>query len=106
MTLVLNVDLTEQGDRIRRAREWVGLTQGGLGEDVGVSGQSISQYEAGEVDPRGRILRLIAIATGQSIDWLQGIEDASFDPSVAKTRLSGFRLRGLLSIPTPLLIAA
>lgn len=57
-----------QGKRVRRAREELGLSDGELGEQVGLSGATIYYYEIGLIDP-GSFLPSIAEATGKPTSW-------------------------------------
>lgn len=58
------------GDRLRKAREWRGLTQYELASAVGVSRNSVSNYEVGATEPRRIVLNAWAMATGVSLNWL------------------------------------
>ncbi len=63
-----------QGQRIRLARESVGMEQADLAEHVRVARATISSWEIGsnKRPVAYAYLRLIAEATGVSLDWLQG----------------------------------
>lgn len=64
------------GDRLRRAREYAGLSRAELAELAGISRRSVLNYETGMTTPRALQLRAIAAATGVDVDWL-GTRSAS-----------------------------
>ena len=47
------------------------MSQAELAERAGVSRQTISNYEVGFTTPRPGALRLLALATGVSYEWLR-----------------------------------
>ncbi|SBV94046.1 putative Repressor protein CI [uncultured Alphaproteobacteria bacterium] len=59
------------GDRTRERREQLGLSQGELGQRVGVSQQAIDQLESGATK-RPRYVADLARELDVSIEWLQG----------------------------------
>lgn len=59
------------GDRIRVARESVGLDQAGLAERVGVEPPTVSRWESNEMRPRPKKLLQIAEVCKKSVEWLQ-----------------------------------
>lgn len=63
------------GDRMRMHRARLRLSQGALGKRVGLSANSISALETGEVDPRVDVMRRIAKALGVTFMYLVGEED-------------------------------
>lgn len=67
---VLNGAMQDLGDRIRACRIKAGITQGRLGEMVGVSAQAVTQWESGENKPSRKNLERVANALGVSIDYL------------------------------------
>ena len=62
------------GDRIKKAREAVGLTQEQLGKKIGVTGVTIMRYEKNQREPRQKQLQAIASALGVSVDTLYGVK--------------------------------
>lgn len=82
-----------QGERIRKARIWVSLTQKELAAEVSwlidnsISHNIISQIEQGERDVTTREMRAIAYVTGQPREWLEG-EGGEFDPTVTAATLN------------------
>lgn len=54
------------GERIKAARQAVGLTQEELGKRLGISGSSIAQYEMGHRKPKIETLNRIAAALGEA----------------------------------------
>jgi transcriptional regulator with XRE-family HTH domain len=61
-------------EKVKEAREILGLSQGALGEKVGVSQRSITAYETGAAQPRGGTLRKLAHALNVSFDYLSNDE--------------------------------
>lgn len=93
------------GDRIRQAREAMGLSQEDLAARVdGVSRVAVSQWENGESRPRDKRLEKIAQALHLDYEWLRtGVKSASptseislqhaLDPELLRTLiLEGFSL--------------
>ena len=82
-----------QGERIKRARTWVALSQKELAAEVSwltdtpISHNIISQIEQGNRDATTREMRAIATVTGQDRDWLEGF-DGDFDASVETATLN------------------
>lgn len=58
--------------RLLIAREWAGYEQTQLAEEMGVSRNTISNYEHGRTTPRKLVLNAWARACGVSMDWLLG----------------------------------
>lgn len=114
MTTQLLLGLHEQGERIRKARAWTGLSQKEMADEVsrlvgeGISHNTISQIEKGVVDPRGRVLWAIGRVTGQDQAWLQGDPDAHFRENKVFRENKAFRnnILGLLARPIPQAAAA
>lgn len=69
------------GDRLRKARELLGLDQESFADKLGVSRGTVSNYERNATTNRRPIvLRTWALATGVSLDWLeQRLDDADID---------------------------
>ena len=59
------------GDRLRKAREFAGLEQGELAEQIGISRGTVSNYELGhgQRPPKRLVVRAWAEATGVPLDW-------------------------------------
>lgn len=57
-------------DRLRKARELTGLSQGQFAERLGVSRNTVGSAESGAVEVRRITLNAWAMATGVSIEWL------------------------------------
>jgi len=66
------------GDKVKEAREILGLSQGTLAEQVEVSQRSITAYETGTAKPRGGTARKLAHALKVSVDYL--LNDDIDDP--------------------------
>lgn len=58
--------------RLQIAREWAGYEQLQLAEEMGVSRNTISNYEHGRTTPRKLVLNAWAMACGVSMDWILG----------------------------------
>jgi transcriptional regulator with XRE-family HTH domain len=69
------MDHTAFGARLYAARKAKGLTQRALGDAVGTTSQTISNYEVGKgVDPGGALLVRLASVLGVSLDYLVGTD--------------------------------
>lgn len=82
-----------QGDRLRKAREEAGLSQGALAELIGVSRATVSNAEVG-VGKKGPLkvtVRAWALATGVPAEWLE-TGRVSSDPGSGGQPSSGRRL--------------
>lgn len=75
------------GERIKAARHKANLTQKELGEKLGISYQSVAQWENNLRNPKFETLQRIAQVLDTSVSDLMGItwEDS---PSVLKTKLT------------------
>ena len=63
-------------DRLRKARESAGLEQRELAADIGVSRNTVHNYERGRVVPRRPVVLAWAIRTGVPVSWLwDGADD-------------------------------
>ena len=60
------------GDRIREARNKLGLTQAQLAQQVGVSSQTVWAWEAGRVKPTHEHLEDLAFHCEVSTAWILG----------------------------------
>lgn len=59
------------GDRIKRVRKNLDLTQQKFGERVGVKGNTIAQYELGRNEPIDAVISLICREFNISEEWLR-----------------------------------
>ncbi|OPX90233.1 MAG: transcriptional repressor DicA [Pelotomaculum sp. PtaB.Bin104] len=66
------------GDKVKEAREILGISQGVLAQKVGVTQRSITAYETGSARPRGTTARKLARALQVSVDYL--LDDDITDP--------------------------
>jgi len=63
------------GDRLRKAREYAGLTQKELGEQVGITRNTVGNYETGATQSRHvLIMRAWADTCGVPLSWIEGDE--------------------------------
>lgn len=58
-------------DRLWKAREYAGLDQRQLAEQMGVSRQTVSNYENANTRPRRIVLNAWAAITGVEVAWLE-----------------------------------
>ena len=63
------------GDRLRKAREVAGLSQGEMAEAIGIARNSVGRYESGAYDPPRPVLIAWAFRTGVALDWITGSGD-------------------------------
>ncbi len=63
------------GNRLKDAREAIGLTQKELAERVGMSEQQIYRYESDKSDPTGEALSKLSRVLSVSVDYLLGLVD-------------------------------
>lgn len=67
-------------DRLRKARETTGLDQATFASELGVSRNTVSNYETGGIDhPRKIVLGAWAMRTGVPLEWLQTGENPQQD---------------------------
>lgn len=67
--------LTFRTDRLRAAREKLGLTQHELAKACGLSINQINRYETGTTEPSASALAAVANKLDVSIDYLLGLTD-------------------------------
>ncbi|WP_051256139.1 helix-turn-helix domain-containing protein [Corynebacterium freiburgense] len=67
------------GDRVRKIREHLGLSQYDLAEAIEYSRGTIANIEQGVREPRRGMLIAIAFATGVDLHWLETGETPSGD---------------------------
>jgi transcriptional regulator with XRE-family HTH domain len=80
------------GERLREARERLGLTQAQLGALLHVSGPTITRYETGVNKPNPETLRELAKVLRVSVDYLLGLTDLpTHSISVAKEAAALYR---------------
>lgn len=60
------------GERIRKVREDLGLSQQQLADQIGVDRKTIGNWEGGRNRPRYGDLMMIASVTDVSLEWLAG----------------------------------
>lgn len=59
------------GDRLRKARERVGLSQSDFAAEIDVSPRSVSNYESEAVTPKKIVLKAWALRTGVPLEWIE-----------------------------------
>ena len=67
----LRVPEFDVADRLRKARETAEYDQVKLAELMGVSRETVSNYERGRTKPRKIVLNAWALATGVPVTWLR-----------------------------------
>lgn len=78
--------------RIKRLRTASGLTQGQLGELIGISGAAVGRWETGEFLPKGRYVATLARALGIDVAALLGETPTSIDDLAEEVQmLAAFR---------------
>ena len=79
--------------RIKQLRIASGLTQGHLGERIGISGSAVGKWETGEFLPKGRYMAKLAAALGVDVPTLLGETQVSIDDLAEEVKmLAAFRL--------------
>ncbi|MDT4944520.1 MAG: hypothetical protein QOH14_1253 [Pseudonocardiales bacterium] len=59
-------------DRLRKARELTGLDQSDFAKELGISRNTVANYERGRHEPRKIVVRAWAMRTGVAWAWLVG----------------------------------
>ena len=59
-----------RADRLRKARESAEMDQAELARRIGVSRNTVGNYESGRVEPRTIVINAWSLATGVSRQWL------------------------------------
>jgi transcriptional regulator with XRE-family HTH domain len=73
------------GDRIRRRRDFLGLSQQDVAELTGMPQTIISRIERGvNKNPGADVLKRLATALRCSVDWLLEMYDDTADPSLSE----------------------
>ena len=80
------------GQRIAQKRKELGLSQEALGEQLGVSRQSIYKWESDTVLPEVEKLIALSRLFSVPVGWLLGVEDAAPETSEAATELTDAQL--------------
>jgi transcriptional regulator with XRE-family HTH domain len=79
--------------RIKRLRMASGLTQGQLGERIGISSTAVWKWEAGEFLPKGRYVLKLAGALGIDVAALLGETPNNIDDLAEEVQLiAAFRV--------------
>lgn len=73
--------------RIRRLRVASGLTQGQLGELIGITQAAVGRWEAGEFLPKGRYVVKLAGALGINVSALLGETPTSIEDLAKEVQL-------------------
>lgn len=81
--------------RIREARQAANLTQKELAEMLGIKDATLSGYEIGAHDPKSNTLIEIARICGTTVDFLLGIDRASYEEAAEKAEKKPAVIGGL-----------
>jgi len=81
--LVGTVPTWTLGDRLRKAREEAGLQQKDVADALGISRNSVGNYEAGHTKPRRLVLQAWAFQCGVSYGWLKDGHVTGISPEPA-----------------------
>lgn len=65
-----SIDKEKLGERIKKARQELGMTQEQFGQQLETTQTTIVKYESGKQLPRANVLATISKVTGKSADWL------------------------------------
>ena len=84
--------------KLREYRKRSGLTMKRLGEMVGASEASISQYETGRVEPDIELMIRLSDVLGITVDDLIG-RSIKIDPEVPKTAEAKILVKGIDKLP-------
>jgi transcriptional regulator with XRE-family HTH domain len=68
-------------DRLRKALRESGIGAGEMAEYMGVSRTTVSAWLSGKYYPRAGMLRLWAMRTGVSFEWLCAVRDSNPEPA-------------------------
>lgn len=69
------------GDRIKKLRRELDLTQQKFGERIGVKGNTIAQYELGRSNPVDSVISLMIREFNVNEEWLRNGEGEMFKPA-------------------------
>ena len=59
------------GDRLRKAREWAGVSTDEMAEVIDVSARTIGNYENDRTPVRGPVMSEWALRTGVPVEWIR-----------------------------------
>lgn len=77
-------------DRLRKAREVTGMDQRQFADHIGISRNTVTNYETGKTTRFSRpMLAAWAMATGVRLDWLEGNEGPNSGPGTKQGPPSG-----------------
>lgn len=98
-----NYKFTEFGNRLKTLREQCHFKQGELADKIGITRQSMSNYESGKHSPDVNVIVKMADCLGCSTDYLMGLTEHSTYERQAEFDESLFKLSQILcTIPEPL----
>lgn len=68
-------DLTIFGQRLKKLRQDLGLSQRDFASRIGVTASALSSYEKGTMNPSLAVAVNVAAEFGESLDWLCGLSE-------------------------------
>lgn len=83
-------ELQTFGQRLKLLRTELGLTQRQFAERIGITASALSAYETGQKNPSVGVAVDVALAYGESLDWLCGLSrdsDRNIQNSSIRTTL-------------------
>jgi transcriptional regulator with XRE-family HTH domain len=66
-----NVPPIPLSTRLRLAREWRGLEQQTVADELGISRATVSNYETGKTSPGKLVINAWAVACTTDVEWLK-----------------------------------
>lgn len=66
------------GERLQKARTHAGLSRDDMAERLGISRNTVINYETDKTHPTERRKRLWAMVTGVPVEWLEGVVTVRF----------------------------
>ena len=87
------------GDRLRKARESAGIASAEMSSRLGVSRNTISNYEHDRTEPTLSTIRIWSQETGVSVGWLLGIEVGPSDQPFSTSACDGYSAE-IVKFPT------
>ena len=75
------------GERIKKLRKHLDLTQQKFGERLGIKGNTVAQYELGRNEPIGAVLSLLCKEFNVNENWLRTGEGEMFEQLTEQQKL-------------------
>lgn len=81
------------GERIKKLRKHLDLTQQKFGERLGIKGNTVAQYELGRNEPIDAVLSLMCREFGVNEEWLRTGEGEMFEELTEQQKLMKYTAR-------------